>query len=135
MESTLKEGGIIQKTMDLCQAVAEQPDFQSLKQKLDAFMGNELVKFQYQQVNDLNNLLQMKQQDGLDLTPEEIAKFDVLREELLKNPVALGFFEAQKELQKLHEAVGRFVNKTFELGRRPEYEDVYDGSCTDCGCH
>ncbi len=113
MESTLKEGGIIQKTMDLCQAVTEQPDFQSLKQKLDAFMGNELVKFQYQQVNDLNNLLQMKQQDGLELTDEEIAKFDVLREELLKNPVAVGFFEAQKELQKLHEAVGRFVNKTF----------------------
>ena len=135
MESTSKESPIIQKTLELCQAVAEQPDFQALKGKLDAFMRDELVKFQFQQVNDLNELLQMKQRSGLALKDEEIAQFDALREELFKNPVAQGFVEAQQELQKLHDALGRFVNKTFELGRSPEYEDVFDGSCSDCGCH
>ena len=135
MESTVKESQIIEKTMALCQAVVDQPDFQTLKQKLDAFMSDELVKFQYQQVNDMNSLLQMKQQNGHELKDEEIAQFDALRESLMSNPVATGFFEAQKELQTLHEAVGRFVNKTFELGRKPEYDDVYDGSCSDCGCH
>jgi cell fate (sporulation/competence/biofilm development) regulator YlbF (YheA/YmcA/DUF963 family) len=135
MESTIKESPIIQKTLELCQAVSEQPDFQALKGKLDAFMRDELVKFQFQQVNDLNELLQMKQRSGLALKDEEIAQFDALREELFKNPVAQGFVEAQQELQKLHDALGRFVNKTFELGRSPEYEDVFDGSCSDCGCH
>ena len=135
MESTLKESPIIQKTLELCQAVTEQPDFQALKGKLDAFMRDELVKFQFQQVNELNELLQMKQRSGLALKDEEIAQFDALREELFKNPVAQGFVEAQQELQKLHDALGRFVNKTFELGRSPEYEDVFDGSCSDCGCH
>ena len=43
--------------------------------------------------------------------------------------------DAQAQLQQLHEVVGNFLNKTFELGRRPEYEDVHDGSCGDCGCH
>jgi cell fate (sporulation/competence/biofilm development) regulator YlbF (YheA/YmcA/DUF963 family) len=135
MESTIKESPIIQKTLELCQAVSEQPDFQALKGKLDAFMRDELVKFQFQQVNDLNELLQMKQRSGLALKDEEIAQFDALRDELFKNPVAQGFVEAQQELQKLHDALGRFVNKTFELGRSPEYEDVFDGSCSDCGCH
>ena len=135
MESTVKESRIIQKALELCQAVVEQPDFQSLKEKLDAFMGDELVKFQFQQVNGLNDLLQAKQRDGLLLKDEEIAQFDALREELMKNPVAQGFFEARQELEKLHDALGRFVNKTFELGRSPEYEDVFDGSCSDCGCH
>ncbi len=135
MESTIKESPIMQKTLELCQAVAEQPDFQALKGKLDAFMRDELVKFQFQQVNDLNELLQMKQRSGLALKDEEIAQFDTMRDELFKNPVAQGFVDAQQELQKLHEALGRFVNKTFELGRSPEYEDVFDGSCSDCGCH
>ena len=135
MESTVKESPIIQKALELCQAVVEQPDFQSLKEKLDAFMGDELVKFQFQQVNGLNDLLQAKQRDGLLLKDEEIAQFDALREELMKNPVAQGFIEARQELEKLHDALGRFVNKTFELGRSPQYEDVFDGSCSDCGCH
>ena len=134
MESTIKESPIIQKTLELCQTVTEQPDFQALRGKLDAFMRDELVKFQFQQVNDMNDLLQMKQRSGLALKDEEIAQFDALRDELFKNPVAQGFVEAQQELQKLHDALGRFVNKTFELGRSPEYEDVFDGSCSDCGC-
>jgi cell fate (sporulation/competence/biofilm development) regulator YlbF (YheA/YmcA/DUF963 family) len=135
MESTTKESSIMLKTIELCQAVVEQPDFQAVKQKLDAFMSDELVKYQFQQVNDLGDLLQAKQRDGLELKAEEIAKFDELRGELMKNPVALGFLDAQQEMQKLHEAIGCFVNKTFELGRRPEYEDVYDGSCSSCSCH
>jgi cell fate (sporulation/competence/biofilm development) regulator YlbF (YheA/YmcA/DUF963 family) len=135
MNTTEKQGPIIQKTLELCQAVAEQPDFQEMKQKLDAFMGDELVKFQFQQVNDLSSLLQMKQSNGLALKDEEIAQFESLREELMKNPVAQGFIDAQQELQKLHEEVGRFINKTFEVGRRPEYEDVHDGSCSGCGYH
>ncbi len=136
MESTAKESPIIQKALELCQAVVAQPDFQSLKAKVDAFMDNEMVKFQFQQVNELNEMLQMRQRGGLAIKEEEIAQFETLREELLNNPVAQGFIEAQQEMQKLHESIGRFVNKTFELGRSPEYEDVFDGSCgSNCGCH
>ena len=133
MDITSQDGGIIQKTMELCQAVVEQPDFQALKQKLDAFMADELVKFQYSQLNDLGNMLQHKQDNGEPLKEDEIAKFDVLRAELMKNPVAQGYLDAQQELRKLHEAVGRFLNKTFEIGAKPAYTDVYDGSCSDCG--
>ncbi len=136
MESTTKESPIIQKALELCQAVAAQPDFQALKSKVDAFMGDEALKFQFQQVNQLNELLDMRQRSGLAIKEEEIAHFESLRQGVLENPVAQGFIEAQQEMQKLHEAIGRFVNKTFELGRSPEYEDVFDGSCgSNCGCH
>jgi cell fate (sporulation/competence/biofilm development) regulator YlbF (YheA/YmcA/DUF963 family) len=135
MDSTVKESAIIQKTLELCQVITDQPDFQSLKGKLDAFMSDELLKFEFQQVNELSNLLQMKQSHGLAPKDEEIAQFEKLRGALMENPVAKDFIDAQQELQKLHEEVGRFLNKTFELGRRPEYEDVHDGSCSDCGCH
>ncbi len=135
MDTKAKESGIIQKTLELCQAVVDQGDFQSVKQKIDAFMSDELLKFQYKQVNDLGGLLQMKQNQGMELKDEEITQFETLRDQLLGNPVATGFLEAQQELHNLHRIVDRFLDKTFELGRLPEYEDVHDGSCSDCNCH
>ena len=135
MDTIAKESGIIQRMQDLCQAIVEQADFQSLKEKLDAFMADEYLKFQFQQVNDLGNLLQMKQSQGMELKPEEIEQFEKLREEVLGNPIAQGFLDAQQQMQQLHQMVGRFLDKTFELGRRPDYDDVHDGSCGGCGCH
>jgi cell fate (sporulation/competence/biofilm development) regulator YlbF (YheA/YmcA/DUF963 family) len=125
---------ITQRTLDLCQAIAEQPDFLALKERFDAFMSDELLKFQYQQLNDLGQLLQMKQADGLELKPEEIAQFESLREEFLGNSTAQGFLEAQQQMQQIHQAVGKLIDKTFELGRRPNDEDLQDGSCCGGGC-
>ena len=135
MDTNTKESGIILKAQELCESIVEQPDFQTLKAKLDAFMSDELLKFQYQQLNDLGNLLHMKQGNGVELKPEEIAEFESLRETLLGNSVVQGFMEAQQQLQQLHQMVGRFVDKTFELGRPPNFEDVHDGSCCGGGCH
>jgi cell fate (sporulation/competence/biofilm development) regulator YlbF (YheA/YmcA/DUF963 family) len=135
MDTKVKESPITERTLDLCQAIVDQADFQVLKQKLDAFMSNELLKFEYQQINGMGDLLRMKQGQGLELKPEEVTHFETLREKFLNDPVAQGFLDAQEQLQQLHEVVSRYLNKTFELGRRPEYEDVHDGSCSDCGCH
>jgi hypothetical protein len=135
MDTKAKESPITQRTLELCQAIVDQSDFQAVKQKLDTFLSNELLKFEYQQVNSLGDLLRMKQGQGMELKPEEITQFEALREKFLSDPVAQGFLDAQEQLQQLHEVVSRFLNKTFELGRRPEYEDVHDGSCSDCGCH
>ena len=136
MDTATGESPIIQRTLDLCQAIAEQPDFQTLKERMDAFMEDESLKFQYQQVNDLGQLLRMKQSDGIELTEEEIAQFETMRGELLANPTAQGFLDAREQMQQLHQAVGRLIDKTFELGRRPNGEDLQDGSCCGgCGCH
>lgn len=135
MDTKVKESPLTLRTLELCQAIVDQSDFQTIKGKLDAFMSNEMLKFDYQQLTGLGELLRMKQGQGAELKPEEVAQFESMREQFLNNPVAKGFLEAQDELQLLHENVSRFLNKTFELGRRPEFEDVHDGSCQDCNCH
>ena len=134
MDTATEQSTITQRTLDLCQAIAEQPDFLALKEKFDAFMEDELLKFQYQQLNDLGQLLQMKQADGLELKPEEIAKFESLREEFLGNRTAQGFLDAQQQMRQIHQAVGKLIDKTFELGRCPTDEDLQDGSCCGGGC-
>lgn len=131
---TSKDSLIVQKTQALCQTLVEQPGFADLKSKLDAFMSDEGLKFHYQQVNDLGGLLQAKQGEGLELKEEEIQQFETMREELLANPVARGFLEARDEVQKVHQLIGSYLEKTFELGRRPEHDDFHSG-CGDCGCH
>src|SRR3954470_10364486 len=109
METNTQDGPIVRKAQELCQTLVEQPGFQELKSKLDAFMSDEGLKFQYQQVNDMGNLLQMKQSDGLELKPEEIAQFEALREQLLGNAVARNFLEAREEMQKVHQIVGSYL--------------------------
>jgi hypothetical protein len=76
----------------------------------------------------------MKQSEGLELKPEEISQFETLREDLLSSAVARDFLEAREEMQKVHQTVGGYLEKTFELGRRPDPDDFHSG-CGDCGCH
>lgn len=136
MDTATADSRIIQRTLDLCQAIVEQPDFEALKKSIDAFMGDELLKFQYQQVTELAQLLQMKQSEGMELKPADVGHFETMREEFLKNPTAQGFLDAQQQMQQLHQAVSQLLDKTFELGRKPEFEDLQDGSCgSGCGCH
>ncbi len=135
METKAKDSRILQKSLELCQAITQEPDFASLKAQLDAFLADESLKFQYQQLNEMGRMLQMKQGAGEELSPEETSQFETVREELVGNPIAQGFFEAQQQLQQLHQFVGRVLDKTFELGQAPTYEDVHDGSCGNCDCH
>ncbi len=128
----------LSRTRDLCQAILDRPDFSEMRRKLDAFMADEMAKFQYQMLNDRGGTLQQKQMSGTPITDEEIGQFEALREGFLKNPVATDFLAAQEELQKLQEMVMKHIHKTFELGRVPNPEDFEQSCCSSsggCGCH
>ena len=136
MQTTAEDTIVLQKTRDLCQTILEQPEFQVLRQQIDAFMTNDEAKSQYELVMEKREALQQKQQLGGTLTNEEIAEFEKHRETLVNNPVAQGFLNAQQEVSKVQESVGQYLAKTFELGRVPGPEDFSSGSCGHgCGCH
>jgi hypothetical protein len=81
--------------------------------------------------------LQQKQQMSLPLSGEEIADFEQHRDNLLKNPVAREFMDAQEELHSVQHSIQQFVSKTLELGRLPTEEDLNGGCCgghSSCGC-
>ena len=135
MQTRDKESPVVQRTLELCHAITQQEDFQSLKTRFDAFFADELLKFKFQQLNQLGQILQMKQEGGVEIKEEEISQFESLRDEVMGNSIATEFLDAQKELQQLHQMVDRYLDRTFELGRKPEYEDIHDGSCGNCDCH
>jgi cell fate (sporulation/competence/biofilm development) regulator YlbF (YheA/YmcA/DUF963 family) len=135
MQTTIEETLVIQKTKALCQTLVEQPEFAAIRQRIDAFMGDESAKSQYQLLMEKGDALQQKQQFGLPLDGGEIADFEKNREALMNNPVARGFLDAQQQMHKIQESVMQYVGKTFELGRVPSPEDFPSEGCgPTCGC-
>ena len=136
MQATIEETLVIQKTKDLCQTIIEQPEFIQIRERIDAFMGDDAAKSQYQALMEKGDALQQKQQMGMPLDNGEIAEFEKNRDSLLNNPVAANFLTAQQQMHKIQESVMQYVSKTFELGRVPALEDFPSEGCgTGCGCH
>ena len=135
METDLENSVVTRKTKELCQAILDQPEFQTIRRRIDTFMADENVKALYRELSEKGALLQHKQQTGMPMDGQEITDFEQKRESFLSNPVAQGFLDAQQAMHGVQESVTQYVSKTFELGRLPTKEDFEDGSCGHgCGC-
>ncbi|PAW84504.1 MAG: hypothetical protein B9S33_11585 [Pedosphaera sp. Tous-C6FEB] len=137
MQTAVETPAVAAKISELCQSILDRPDFTDLRRRIDAFMIDEKAKYEYQMLNDSGALLQQKQQQGMQITEEEIGRFEALRDSFMGNPVATEFMTAQQEVSRLQDNILKHVQKTFELGRVPTVEDMNDGSCCSdhgCGC-
>jgi len=136
MQTTIEETSVLRKTKELCQALLDEPSMQSIRSRIDTFMGDDHARGQYEDLMNKGQALQQKQQQALALTPKEVDDFENGRKALLDNPVARGFIDAQEELHEVQNSIQKYVNKTLELGRMPSEEDFSEGSCGHgCGCH
>ena len=127
---------IAEGTNQLCEAIVSQEGFAELYKKIDAFINDEKLKYEYGMLNDRGALLQQKRQAGMEIAEDEMADFEKLREEFMANPVATQFLEAQEEVQQVQDRIHQVIAKTFEIGRVPQSEDF--DFCSDgfgnCGC-
>ena len=127
---------IEEKTLELCQTIAGQPEMLSIRKRIDTFMADNDARGQYEAVTTKGQALQEKQSKSLPLDGIEIADFERHRDALLQNPVARGFLDAQEELHEIQHSIQKQVSKTLELGRVPTDTDFDEGSCGHgCGCH
>ena len=135
MEMTIEETPVMQKTKELCQTILDQPKMRSIRERIDAFMGNEQARNQYEEVVSKGQALQQKQEGAVPLSREEIDEFEKRRDALLQNPVARGFMDAQEELHEVQQSVHHYVTKTLELGRMPTSDELNAGcGHGSCGC-
>jgi len=134
MQTTIEASPVLQKTIELCQTLLEQPEIRSIRQRIDAFIGDDQARNQYEGLVSKGQALQQKQQQSLPLSGEEIADFEQERDSLLSNPIARGFLDAQEELHQFQESIHKYVNKTLELGRLPSEQEMEASSCGHGGC-
>lgn len=139
MIATETNASIAAKTTELCEAILADPEFQRLRGQIGAFLDNDAARAQYDALSLKGQMLQQKQQMGMDLTEQEITEFNEHRDALLANSVAKNFLDAQREVSNIQDYVMKHVAKTFELGRLPTQEDMDEGGCCNsgggCGCH
>src|SRR6266436_6581515 len=135
METTTEESVILAKTKELCQAILDEPNLREVRQRMEAFMGNDEARSLYDGLVTKGQALQQKQQLSLPVSGEEVADFEQHRTALFNNPVARDFLDAQEQFQQVQESVQHYVSKTLELGRLPTDEEMNGGSCGHgCGC-
>ena len=127
---------VMGKTKELCAAIADDPEYRSLMEKVERFMEDDAAKLQFQSVQERSQELGQKQQSGLELSVGEVEDFEAAREALMSNAVAREFMDAQQSLQSVQSAIGKYVGITLELGRVPAEEDLADqeGCCNEGGC-
>ena len=125
---------VMTKLRELCEVIAGDSEYKEVLSKVEAFLGNDEARLNYQSVQELGNELNQKQQAGLQLSEQEIEKFEATRTDLLNNPVASSFIEAQQSLETVQTAVSRMVGMTLELGRVPTAEDIQQASSGGGGC-
>lgn len=137
MSTVATESLVAQKTRELCEAILNDPTYTMQKRRIETFLANDSAKAAYQSLAEKGEHLNHKQQQGVRLSPEEIADYEKDRDALVANPIAAGFIEAQREMHKVQEEVNQYVSKTLEIGRVPTEEEMSDGGgCgSGCGCH
>ena len=126
------DSAVMGKTRDLCETIANDSDYRDLLQKVEKFLGDDEARLSYQSVHESGQALNQKQQSGLQLSDSEIAEFEGGRTELLNNPIASDFMQAQQSLEALQSSVSRMVGMTLELGRVPTPEDIAQASGGEC---
>lgn len=134
MHNTLHNGAVLEKTLELCGTIVQQPDFQSLKANIESFLANDEAKELYRTVAEKGEYLHHKQHQGVQLGDDEIAEYEKHREALLNNPLARGFLDAQETMRGLQDTVTKYVTKTLEIGRVPNEAD-FESCGSGCSCH
>lgn len=126
---------ILEKTIELCQTILDDPEFQAIRRQVDLFQEDDGVQAEYRDLSELGAALQEKQRAGLAPEAEAIANFERRRDAFLQNPVARGFLDAQQSMHDIRDTVSKYVTRTFELGRMPQPEDFHSCGCgSGCGC-
>lgn len=143
MSMLADDSAVMTKTKDLCAAIAADADFLRLQGAVEKFLNDDAARLQYQSVHERGQELHQKQHAGVELSAGEIREFESARDALFENEVASNFLDAQRELETLQRAIGKYVGMTLELGRVPTGEDFTaseSGCCGGhdgggCGCH
>lgn len=133
MHSNTQNGAVLEKTLELCEAIVRQPNFPALQRDIQTFLDDDVAKQLYQTVVEKGEHLHHKQHQGLSLTDEEISEYEDHRQALLRNETARRFLDAQESMRAMRETVTKYVNKTMEIGRVPT-EDDFNSCGHGCSC-
>lgn len=137
MSTTATIPSVLEKTRELCEAIAADEHVNELQAKVERFLSDDSAREQYRSVHEKGEELHHKQHAGVQLGSAEIREFEAAREALFENAVARDFMDAQQELEGMQKQINKYVSLTLELGHVPDEDDLAEasgGGCCGGGC-
>ncbi|MBO9598195.1 MAG: YlbF family regulator [Cohnella sp.] len=123
---------IMDKMESLCSELLEQGSYKELRQSISAFVKDEASMSQYERFMEHSNVLQVKKQQNIALSPAEIESFEREESALYDNETIRKFLHAEREFTRLQNLVNLYFTKTLELNRLPLPGELRAGGC-GCG--
>ncbi len=111
-------------TEALCNLLANDDKVVASKAKIGLFFQNPEATKLFEEVNSYGEELRNKHMAGMPPTEEEIAKFDSLRENVIKNEAARGFLEARQTVDEILNTINQYLGMSIDLGRAPTPEEI-----------
>lgn len=127
-------------TEALCNMLAKEDQVVAAKAKIGLFFQNPEATKLFEEVNAYGEELRNKHLAGMPPTEEEIAKFDSLRENVIKNDAARGFLEARQTIDELLNTINQYLGMSIDLGHAPTPEEIEEArqramsSESSCSC-
>jgi cell fate (sporulation/competence/biofilm development) regulator YlbF (YheA/YmcA/DUF963 family) len=142
--ATSHASALDQKIQELCHALLTDAQICSAREQIDAFLDDDDAREIYAAVMQKSDQLHQKQRSGQELTDEDIAEYNTLRDRAFSDPRVQSFQTARGLIQEVETKVGAYVEKTLELGRMPTPDEVVSqggccgggggGGCNSGGC-
>lgn len=134
MSALLQETTILEKTKELCEAIANDSEFIKLQADVERFLSDDSAKLQYRLVHEKGEELHHKQHAGVELGSAEIKAFEAARDALFENKTATEFMDAQRKLEDIQKQIKQYVGMTLELGRVPTDDEIAEAQHAGGGC-
>ncbi len=138
MANTSLSPDLIDLVQKLSDGFAQSQQVISAKARIGLFYQNPEATDLFRKVNEAGEKLREQQMAGMPPSEEEISQFDALRQNVVTNPLCLGFLESRQQLDELLSTVNQYLCLAIDLGRTPTDEEVAHAMQQQvsggCGC-
>ena len=134
---TLESTSIKEKALELCQFVADAPEFTKAHETIKSFLEDDEAKGLYQKWREKGMELHQMGHQGKEPTDADLDEINAAQKAVQANPLAAAFVNAEGQLDDTFQTVTKLLQKTLQLGRVPTEEDLVESDCCSsggCGC-
>ncbi len=145
MANTSLSPELIESVQKLSESFAQSQQVIAAKARIGLFYQSPEATDLFRKVNEFGEELRNKQMAGMTPSEEEISQFDEMRQNVIANPLCVGFLESRQQLDELLSTVNQYLCLAIDMGRSPSDEEVakamdqqnsMSSSCCggSCGC-
>ena len=95
-----------------------------MHKKMDAFLADSKNNELYERMKNCEENIVLKQNNGIELTEEDLEEYKEIHSWLNSSPQAEDFFAAQETLLSIQDEVNAYMSLAIQMGEAPSVEEL-----------